>query len=175
MCDTDLIYSLYETNHGHDPSNKIHPTAIIYPGVKIGKNNIIGAYCVIGGNGEIRGTEVFEGSVEIGDGNVFSEFINVHRPKVAGQITRIGNNNIIMAHSHIAHDCNIGDNTEICAGVVLAGYVTVKDKAKLKVGVTVRNRKTIGEGALVGIGSVVVSDIPDGEVVVGVPAKPFKK
>jgi len=176
MCDTDLIYSFYDANFPeHDKSNKIHPTAIIFPGVKLGKNNIIGAYCVIGGNGEIRNTKKFEGTVEIGDNNVISEYVNIQRPKTAGEKTVVGNNNIIMAHCHIAHDCKIGDNTEICAGSVLAGYVTIKSGAKIKVGVKVRNRMIIEENTIVGIGSVVVKNVEENTVVVGNPAKKLIK
>ena len=82
------------------PTNKIHPTAIIYPNVKLGKNNIIGAYAVIGSNGEIRGVKSFDGSIEIGDNNVISEFVSIQRPFATNKKTTIGSNNIIMAHSY---------------------------------------------------------------------------
>lgn len=141
----------------------------------MGKNNIIGAYCVIGSNGEIRNTKEFNGIVEIGDGNVISELVTIQRPAQAGAKTVIGNDNLIMAHSHIGHDVQIGDNCEICTGSILGGYAVIESGAKIKLGVTVRNRKRIGKNALVGLGAAVVKDVEENAVVVGNPAKPLQK
>lgn len=168
---------LYDPHSRFDESNQIHPTAIIYENVTIGKNNVIGAYAVIGSNGEIRGIpqNEFKGTVIIGDGNVISELVTIQRPAVHGESTIIGNNNLIMAHAHVGHDVKIGDNTEICTGVILGGYSVIENFAKLKLGVTVRNRKRIGSNALVGLGAAVVKDVVTNEVVVGNPARPLKK
>lgn len=165
----------YDKYSKYDKSNVIHDTAIIYDNVELGKNNVIGAYTVIGSNGEIRGVNQndFKGKVIIGDNNVISEHVTIQRP-YNETTTKIGNDNIIMAHSHIGHDVHIGNETEICTGVILGGYSVVKDKSKIKLGVTVRNRKTIGENSLVGMGSVVVKDIEKDSVVVGNPAKNIK-
>lgn len=162
-------YSMY------DKSNKIHDTAIIHDNVIIGKNNVIGAYAVIGGNGEIRGVANFEGHVTIGDNNIISELVTIQRPCDKGAVTAIGNNNIIMAHSHIGHDVEIGDNCEICTGTIVGGYAKIKNGSKLKLGVTVRNRKVIGENVIAGMGAVIVKDIKEHSVIVGNPAKQIKK
>ena len=159
------------SNTKFDPSNRIHPTAVIYSNVKMGKNNIIGAYTVIGSNGEIRGVENFEGIVEIGDGNIISELVTIQRPAIKNQKTVIGNNNIIMAHSHIGHDANIGSNCEISSGSIIGGYTTIEDHVKIKLGCIIRNRKTVKSHALVGMGSVVVKDVEKGTTVYGNPAK----
>lgn len=155
--------------------NEIHHTAIIYPNVKMGIGNKIGPYCVIGSDGEIRNCENFEGFVEIGDNNVISELVTIQRPKDLGKSTRIGSNNIIMAHSHIGHDAIIGDNCEISTHSVLGGYCEIKDNVKIKLNVTIRNRKKIGKNTIVGMGAVVVSDIPDDQIYVGNPAKQLIK
>ncbi len=162
---------LYDQYSHFDPSNKIHHTAIIYPCVQMGKNNVIGPYTVIGSDGEIRNCSTFNGTVEIGDGNVISEHVTIQRPSAALSATRIGNNNLIMAHSHIGHDAQVGNNCEICTGTIIGGYVVVEDGAKLKLGVTVRNRKKIGKNALVGLGSAVVKDVEENTVCFGNPAK----
>lgn len=159
-----------------DKSNQIHPTAIVYDNVVMGKNNIIGPYCVIGSNGEMRNVkqEDFQGSVVIGDNNVISELVTIQRP-YGNTTTEIGSNNLIMAHSHIGHDVHIGDNCEICTGTILGGYVTIESGVKLKLGVTVRNRKKIRHNAIVGMCGVVVKDVEANVTVVGNPAKQLQK
>lgn len=166
---------IYEPHSRFDASNQIHPTAIIYDCVEMGKNNVIGPYTVIGSNGEIRGCKQFKGKVVIGDNNTISELVTIQRPAADGAATVIGSNNLIMAHAHLGHDVQVGNQCEICSGAILGGYVVVEDHAKIKLGVTVRNRKRIGAMALVGLGAVVVKDINPGETVVGNPAKPLMK
>jgi UDP-N-acetylglucosamine acyltransferase len=117
----------------------------------------------------------FKGSVIIGDGNVISELVTIQRPANENECTVIGNDNIIMAHSHVGHDVRIGNNCEICTGTILGGYSVVCDGAKVKLGVTVRNRKKIGANATVGLGAAVVKDVAANDVVVGNPAKTLNK
>lgn len=154
-------------------SNEIHPTAIIYDNVEMGENNVIGPYTVIGSNGEMRGVEQkdFKGGVVIGDGNVISEHVTIQRPYLTNRMTYIGSNNIIMAHTHIGHDAEIGDNIELCTGTIIGGYAKVENGSKLKLGVIVRNRRVIGENCIVGMGAVVVKDVNNDEVVYGNPAR----
>lgn len=154
-----------------DPSNKIHSTAIIHDCVEMGKNNTIGAYCVIGGDGEIRGVHDFKGKVIIGDGNRISELVTIQRPETEGNSTQMGDNNIVMAHSHLGHDSHIGSNCEISTHSIIGGYCRIGDNVKIKLNCTIRNRKKIGHGVLIGMGSNVVTDIPPGEVWMGNPAR----
>ncbi|HSG61669.1 MAG TPA: hypothetical protein VLA24_09570, partial [Pseudomonadales bacterium] len=74
------MQDLYSEEQRFDLSNDIHPTAIIYDCVDIGRGNKIGAYAVIGSNGEIRNCKEFNGRVVIGDGNVISEHVTIQRP-----------------------------------------------------------------------------------------------
>lgn len=166
---------LYDELADYRKNNQIHDTAIIYPNVKIGKGNIIGPYCVIGSNGEIRDQKEFLGEVIIGDNNVISELVTIQKPAVKEQQTIIGSNNIIMAHSHIGHDAKIGNNCEISTGAIIGGYAEIGNGAKIKLGVTIRNRVKIGPLALVGMGSVVVKNVDSNDVVVGNPAKHLEK
>lgn len=166
---------IYDMAARFHPSNKIHETAIIYDCVTMGENNVIGPYTIIGSNGEIRGVQDFQGKVELGSRNIISELVTIQRPDKPDQVTKIGNNNIIMAHVHVGHDVQIGNGCEICTGTILGGYAVVEDGAKLKLGVTLRNRKRVGKDALVGLGAAVVKDVMPETTVVGNPAKEYKK
>jgi acyl-[acyl carrier protein]--UDP-N-acetylglucosamine O-acyltransferase len=141
----------------------------------MGKNNTIGAYCVIGGDGEIRKRETFEGSVIIGDDNIISELVTIQRPQKKGCSTIIGNSNMIMAHSHIGHDSTIGSNCEVSTGSIIGGYATIHDGSMIKLRCVIRNRVTIGKNCIVGMGSVVVKHCDSDSIYVGNPARLFKK
>lgn len=152
--------------------NIIHPTAIIHPNVKLGKGNIIGAYCVIGSEGDIRGLKPsdFKGSVYIGNNNIIKEHTVIHIGE--SETTYIGNNNFIMSGCYIGHNVSIGDNNEICAHCAIGGWVDIGDNVKIKMNCTIRNRKTINDDSLIGMGSNVITNIPKGEIWYGNPAKP---
>lgn len=143
----------------------------------MGKGNTIGAFCVIGGNGEIRGKkqDEFRGHVVIGDNNVISEFVSIQRPFKEGEVTEIGSRNIIMSHSHCGHSVFVGDDCEICTGVILGGHCRVLDGVRIKLNVTIRNRIEIGVGATIGMGSAVTKNIPPNETWFGNPAKRSEK
>lgn len=164
--------NLYEQDWINIDGNYIHRTAIIHQNVRLGEGNWIGAYTVIGSNGEIRGKnqKEFKGTVTIGDNNVISEHVTIQRP-FEEKVTSIGSNNIIMAHSHLGHDVKILDNCEICTGVIIGGYTVIESGVKIKLGSTVRNRLKIGSNAVIGMQSAVIKDVEKDSVVYGVPAK----
>lgn len=84
----------------------------------------------------------------------------------------LGENVLVNCGAIVEHDCLIGDHIHIATGARLAGQVTVRDGAHIGLGATIRQGITVGYGAVVGAGAVVVHDVPDHTVVVGVPARP---
>lgn len=84
----------------------------------------------------------------------------------------IGRNTIINTSTSVDHHCTIGDHVHLAPGVHLGGNVHVGDGAMVGIGATVLPGRTIGPWATVGAGAVVVDDVPEGALVVGVPAKP---
>lgn len=152
------------------PGCTIHPTATIYENVVMRPGNVIGPGCVIGYPGAIRGKTEFNGAVLIGAGNTFGAGAVVCVGTEGATI--IGSNNIIMNLVNVGHNAQIKSGCEIGAGTIIAGWATVEDDAKIKIGARIRNRVTVGKGALVGMGSNVVSDVPAGVRVFGNPARP---
>jgi UDP-N-acetylglucosamine acyltransferase len=168
---------------------EVAPYAIIGPNVKIGDGTRIGPHCVIkewaaiGKNceiftgaviGEITQDLKFRGErsfVEIGDNNKIREYVTINRGTHKDSITKIGNNNLIMAYAHIAHDCTIGDNVVIANNGTLAGYVTIEDKVILGGLAAVHQFVRIGTLAIIGGCSKVVKHIPPYAMADGHPAK----
>jgi UDP-N-acetylglucosamine acyltransferase len=171
---------------------KIHPTASVHSSVimegeiQIGANTIIGANSylkgplVIGENNQIgqqvmigvdpeHKTKLAAGYVIIGDGNVIREFSVIQRG-IGDLDTQIQNNCFIMAYSYIAHDCLIESDTILCARVSLSGHCHVLKGAILGLSCSAHQYSTIGAHAFVGMGSIVVKDVPPFCIVVGNPA-----
>ncbi len=88
---------------------------------------------------------------------------------------RVGSHSIINISCNISHDCQIGDFVTISPGVNLGGNVKIDDGCWIGIGATINHEVSIGKGSFVGAGAVVIDDIPDAILAVGVPAKPVRK
>ena len=86
----------------------------------------------------------------------------------------LGNNVILNTGAIVEHDCILGDHVHVATGACLASTVRVGRGAHIGAGATVRECISVGEGALVGAGAVVVIDVSEWTVVVGVPARPVR-
>ena len=89
--------------------------------------------------------------------------------------TLIGERSWLQKRVHVGHDARIGAHCEIAVGVTIGGWVVIEDDVQVGGNTWIRPRVTIGKGARVGGGSVVVKDVPPGEVWAGNPAKPLRK
>jgi len=98
--------------------------------------------------------------LEIGDHNVIREFVTINRGTVkGGGITRVGNHNLIMAYTHIAHDCQIGDHVILANAATLGGHVTVEDWATVGALCPVHHFVRIGAYSFIGGGTTITRDV----------------
>ncbi len=170
----------------------IGPFSIIGPHVKIGAGTWIGPHVVIKGPttigknnriyqfsslGEIPQDKKYQGEDQsylvIGDHNEIREYCTMSRGTVqGGHYTQVGSHNWIMAYTHIAHDCRVGDHTVFANGASLAGHVTVEDYAILGGFSGVHQFCRVGTHSFIAAGSIVFKDVPPYVMASGNPAQP---
>ena len=155
----------------------IGPHAYIGPNVRIGQHCQVGASAVIDGWTEMGdGNQVaamvslglppqdlkYQGEVTrlvIGSRNIFREFVTVHRgTQGGGGVTRIGDQNLFMAYTHVAHDCQVGSHIIFGNSATLGGHVHVEDWANISAGSGVHQFCRVGRHAFIGGYSVVTKD-----------------
>lgn len=138
----------------------IGPNVTIFPGARIGRNCKIFPGSVIAA---VPQDLKFEGeytTVQIGDNNVIRECCTINRGTNASGSTIIGNNNLLMAYVHVAHDCVVGSNCVFANNATLAGHILVGDYTVLGGKTAVLQFVHIGEHAFTMGGSLVDKDIP---------------
>jgi UDP-N-acetylglucosamine acyltransferase len=156
------------------PGCWIGPHSIVTGHTRLGRNNRVYQFCSVG---EAPQDKKYAGEptrLEIGDDNTLREFctLNCGTVQDAG-VTRVGNGNWIMAYVHLAHDCQVGNNTIFANNAQLAGHVSVGDHAILGGFTGVHQFCHIGAHSITGISSVVLQDVPPYITVSGNPAKPY--
>lgn len=158
---------------------EVGPYAIIGRHVIIGAGTTVGSHAVIGDWTEIgKNNSIFHQSsvgappqdlkykgeeawTRIGDNNMIREFATIHRGTVTGHgETVVGSNNLMMAYSHVAHDCRVGNGVVMANSATLAGHVTVEDNVILGGLVAVHQFVTIGAYSMIGGGTLIGLDIP---------------
>lgn len=170
---------------------EIGPYSVIGPNVKIGAGTKVGSHTVIEGHttigidnhlahfaaiGGVPQDMKYRGEptqLVIGDRNTIREFTTIHTGTVQdGGVTRLGNDNWIMAYVHIAHDCQVGNNTIFASNAQIAGHVHVEDWAILGGMSGVHQFVRIGQHAMLGGASALVQDIPPFVMAAGEKASP---
>jgi len=166
------------------PSAKIHPTANVGPYCIVDGQVTIGAGCVLGPHVHITGNTtmgeanvVHTGAVlggapqdlkyngdptilRIGNGNVFREMVTVHTSNSLEEETVIGDENLLMVNSHVAHNCHLGNKIILVNGALLGGHVKVDDRAIISGNCVVHQFVRIGELAMLQGGTAVSFDVP---------------
>ncbi|GHV53917.1 acyl-[acyl-carrier-protein]--UDP-N-acetylglucosamine O-acyltransferase [Deltaproteobacteria bacterium] len=128
---------------------------------RMGKNNHIHSYAMVGGIPQDLKFHGEESWLELGDSNNVREFATVHRgTEGGGGVTRIGSHNLIMAYTHIAHDCILGNHIIMSNSATLAGHIIVEDGAILGGFAAVHQFSHIGKNAFVGAMSGIAMDVP---------------
>lgn len=150
----------------------IGPHVVVQGPTKIGHNNKIYQFSSIG---EVPQDKKYRGEptrLEIGNNNIFRESCTVHRgTEEGGQVTRIGDDNLFMAYTHVAHDCIIGNNVIFANNASVAGHVTVGDFACLGGMVGVHQFCSIGAHSFAAGAAVIIRDVPPFVLVSGYPAE----
>lgn len=162
-----------------DSGVQVGPYAVIGKNVKIGKNTVVHTHALITGMTTLgEENQVFSFAavgnppqdlkykgeptlLEIGNRNIIREYVTLQPGTVQGGFkTVVGHGNLLMAYSHVAHDCVLGDLNVIANGVQLAGHVTIENMVTLGGLTAIHQFVRIGDMALTGGGAMVVSDIP---------------
>ncbi len=173
-------------------SVEIGPFSVVGPKVEIGEGTWVGAHVVLDGRMRIgRNNRIFhfaslgaapqdkkyageDTAVEIGDGNTIREYVTIHRgTALDAGVTRVGDENWIMAYVHFAHDCQIGNKTIFANACQLAGHVKVGDWAIFGATTLVHQHVRIGAHAFTGMGTYLDRDLPPYVMAAGNMAKPF--
>ncbi len=139
---------------------RIGSNVTILPGTRIGKNCIIFPGAVIGAIPQDLKFRGEYSTVEIGSNTTIREFVTIHRGTVAKGKTVVGNNCLLMAYVHVAHDCTIGNNVILVNNTQLAGEVVIDEWAILAGMVAVHQFVHIGSHVMIAGGSLVRKDVP---------------
>lgn len=153
---------------------RIGPHVVLDGRTRIGRSNRIHAFASIGGPPQDKKYAGEPTAVEIGDGNTIREYVTINRGTAqdAG-VTRLGDDNWIMAYAHFAHDCQIGSHTIVANACELAGHVHVADWAILGATTLVHQFVHIGAHSFTGMGTYLPQDLPPYVTAAGNTAKPY--
>ena len=167
-------YSVIEKNVSIGEGTKIGPHVVIREGTHIGKRCQIFQFASIGEAPQAVAYRGEKTSLFIGDQNMIREFVTLHRGTVkGGGKTVLGNENFIMAYSHVAHDCQIGNQVVMANGATLAGHILIEDHAIIGGLSAIHQFCRIGAHAIISGLTGVSQDVPPYMMAAGSRAKLF--
>lgn len=157
---------------------RVGPYAVIDGDVELGENCVVGPHVYITGLTKIGAGNKFHAGavigdapqdlkykdaptrVRIGDNNVFREGVTVHRATKVGEDTVIGSHNFLMANSHVAHNCTLGNHIIMANGALLAGHVEVHDRAFISGNCAIHQFCRVGTMSMMQGGTYINKDLP---------------
>ena len=139
---------------------KIMANAVIGPWTTLGSDNVIHYGAIVGHDPQDIGYSNDESYTVIGNGNIIREYATIHRGNRAGTTTIIGDNNFFLIQSHVAHNCELGNNIILAGGALLAGHVSVADRAFISGNCVVHQFCRIGRLAMMRGLSRTSRDVP---------------
>jgi UDP-N-acetylglucosamine acyltransferase len=151
----------------------VGPHVVINGPTQIGRDNRIYQFASLGEAPQHLGYKQEPTRLEIGDRNIIREYCTLNRATVTGgNVTKIGDDNFIMAYCHIAHDCRVGNKTVFANNSSLAGHVRIGDHAVLGGFTMVHQFCRVGAHCMTGVNTVTFKDIPPYLMVGGNTAAP---
>lgn len=166
-------YSIVGPHVRIDSGTVVGPHCIIDGHTTIGKDNTFYRFCSIGGMPQDKKYQGEPTRLEIGDKNMVREYVTINTGTAQDiGVTRVGEDNWIMAYVHIAHDCQIGNHTVIANSVQLAGHIYIGDWAILGGSSAVHQFVRIGAHCMIGGTSAIRQDIPPYIIGAGDPFRP---
>ena len=166
-------YSIVGPDVSLGPGTRIGPHAVITGRTSIGARNRVFQFASVG---EIPQDRKYGGeptSTVLGDDNVVREFVSIHAGTAQDRATTtIGNGNLFLAYTHVAHDCVVGNYTTFSNNAQIAGHVTIGDFVVLGAYAGVHQFCHIGAHAMLAAGAIVLQDVPPYVTAAGYPAKP---
>jgi UDP-N-acetylglucosamine acyltransferase len=166
-------YSVVGANVVIGTGTRIGPHVVITGHTRIGRDNTVYQFASIGAAPQDKKYDGEPTRLEIGDRNTIREFVTVNRGTVQDEgVTRLGDDNWIMAYVHIAHDCQIGNQTIFANNASLAGHVTIGDYVMLGGFTLVHQFCSLGQHSLTAFGAGISMDVPPYVTVGGSPASP---
>lgn len=184
---------------GIDERAVVHPRATLGRGVSVGPYSVVGEHAVIGDRTEVESGVVIDGwttvgadcrlchgvvvgtppqdvkyrgeesCCTVGDRNVLREYVTINRATGEGKSTVLGDDNLLMAYAHVAHNCFLGNHTIIANAANMAGHVTIEDYAMVSGLISIHQFVRIGCHTMIGGGSRIVQDVIPYGLAVGNP------
>ena len=145
----------------------IHHHACVEGYTIMGENNEIFPFAVIGGKTQDLKHDGGRVGTKIGDRNVFREYVTIHSGTKDGEFTTLGNDNNILAYSHVAHDCIIGNHLVMSSQSAFAGHVVCGDYVNFGWGTGIHQFCRIGDYAMLAACSRISQDVPPYMIVEG--------
>jgi UDP-N-acetylglucosamine acyltransferase len=141
---------------------RLNAHAIVHAGAEVGEGVLVDSFAVVAGEAQMRVPDpnVESGRVVVGARTVIREGVTIHRPTKAANVTEVGPDCFLMAHSHVAHDCRVGAFVTLANNAMIAGHVLVGDHVFVGGGAGVHQFVRLGESSMIAGNAAISYDVP---------------